>query len=123
MGLASYFLSSSTSTLTICHLSAGVGLLQFAVAERIPCTIRSHGTLNFSCHVLDMWNLLLLGLLRSDEDDVAAGDDALDHGEQLSSDDGLDSVLGFGIIWKSRVTISVSTNKKNNALVNDCQIL
>ena len=74
MGIPSYFLISSTSTLTSWHRSAGIGLLLLAMAGQTPNGNRSQSTWNISGHVLvlKIGELLLLELLQSDRSDNEA---------------------------------------------------
>lgn len=87
------------------------------MAEQTSGGILSQGTWNVSGQVLDMRNgeLLLLGVLQSDKSDKEV--DGLDGGKLHSSSDGLDSGVGHGRLWRSRMTTSVSKSKKSLSMI------
>lgn len=112
VGLASYFLISSTRTRIIWRRLSGAGLLLLAMADCTSSGILSHGTSKVSCHLLAM----LADWLTLRE---VQGDDAceeLDKDEKPDSEDeeegnGLESEVRFvcvessGKLCRSSVTV------------------
>lgn len=113
VGLASFFLISSTRTRIIWRRLSGAGLLLLAMADCTSSGILSHGTSKVSFHlVLADW-LTLLEVQGDDAREELDSEDEEEQGNGLESEDRLVSVESTGKNWTSSVTVVVSETHEN----------